>query len=189
MGLTYRKMVVGAVSAGLLSLSRPDRISRMSHAFESHIQKLTPELFSFGVALVPDDLQAQQIVIDAMAAFVVEGKSIVVAYERAQDEEMRKVMMSEAKKQLMRNMFQIGKRRCEQLTALCQDVNKFRTFYKLPVLERAVLFLKHKALADFSDIEFVTGVERLEIISRLNYAREELVANSGSSSQEDLIPT
>lgn len=182
-------MVVGAVSVGLLSLSGPDRISKMSHAFESHIQKLTPELFSFGVALVPDDLQAQQIVIDAVAAFVVDGKSIVVSYERAEDEEMRKVIMTEAKKQLMRNMFQIGKRRCEQLSALCQDVNKFQTFYKLPVLERAVLFLKHKVLADFSDIEFVTGVERLEIISRLNYAREELVANSGSSSQEDLIPT
>lgn len=163
-------------------------MSWMSPTFEPHIHKLTPELFSFGHALIPDDLQAQQIVIDAVAAFAVEHKELLARLSVEEDKETQGIFLNQVKRQIYRNMFQIGKRRCEQLRELCHDINKFQAFYRLPVFDRAVLFLKQKVQADFSEIEFVTGVERLEIISRLNYAREELVTNSGHRSHEDMIP-
>lgn len=155
---------------------------------EPRIYKLIPEFFSFGYALIPDDLQAQQLVIDAVAAFAVEHKELLANLSTEEDKELQETLLYEIKRNIYRNMFQIGKRRCEQLRELCHEVNKFRAFYKLSVFDRALLFLKQKVQNDFSEIEFVTGVERLEIISRLNFAREELVANSGHYSHENMIP-
>ena len=165
------------------------RMFSMGQVFESHIQKMTPELFSFGFSLLPDDLQAQQIVIDAIAAFVVEQKDLVGTFDGEESDELKEMLLKEAKRHILRNMFRIGKRRSEQLLELVENVKHFQAFYKLSLLERAILFLKQKNLLDFGDIEFVTGVERLEIISRLNFAREELLSNSGGKPTNDMIPT
>ena len=150
----------------------------MSQSFEPHIQKIIPELFSFGFALIPDDLQAGQLVIDALASVSALNKEKLVEITDAKDDELRKIFLSEIKREIYRNMFQIGKRRCDQLRELCQEKNKFQTFYKLSVSKRAILFLKQKAHLSFSEIEFITGIERLEIISRLHVSREELVTQA-----------
>jgi len=150
----------------------------MSEPFEPHIQKIIPELFSFGYALIPDDLQAGQLVIDALASFSALNKEKLMELTDANDDELQKICFGEIKRQIYRNMFQIGKRRCEQLPAICQEKNKFQAFYKLSVSKRAILFLKQKALVSLSDIEFITGIEHLEIISRLHTSREELVSQA-----------
>lgn len=48
---------------------------------ESYLQKLNPELYRFAYALVPDDLQAEQLVIDALNALIIEGVVDITAYK------------------------------------------------------------------------------------------------------------
>ena len=48
-----------------------------SEELQKFIQNLSPELYSFAYVLVPDDLQASQLMIDGVQSFLIQKKSIL----------------------------------------------------------------------------------------------------------------
>jgi len=44
---------------------------------QKYIQNLSPELYSFAYVLIPDDLQASQLMIDCVQSFLIQKKPLI----------------------------------------------------------------------------------------------------------------
>lgn len=144
-----------------------------------YLEKINPELFSFSYALVPDDLQAQQIVIDAAALLFSEENKLL--FNLNFHNERWQLRSSRIKKILYQFIFRICKRRFRQIKESIKWNDEYAPFFKLELEERAVIFLKHKTHMDIEDIEEILEVQKPYVLAKINCAREKLCLNLGMS--------
>ena len=139
----------------------------------SYFLQSSPKLFSFAHALLPDVLQAQQLVIDSIALLVTERKEWV--------EETAKIMAAQAvatrstliQRYLYRHIFLIGRTRAKQL--MTKAPPEYARFYNLPITSRAVLFLHHQTAWSIDDIDDILSLERPVLFAHLQQARQQLL--------------
>ena len=148
----------------------------------SYLIQLSPKLFSFAYALLPDVLQAQQLVIDSIALLITERKEWV--------EEAAKIMAAQAvatrstliQRYLYRHIFLIGRTRAKQLVTKAPP--EYANFYNLPITSRAVLFLHHQTAWAIDDIDDILSLERPVLAAHLQQARQQLLGHMGATFSE-----
>lgn len=144
--------------------------------FEKQVHKLLPDIYSFAYILIPDDLQAGQLVSDALAAVVFESKVFferIVGTEKADQQQLEQF-----RSLLISHIYFLGKKRYQHIKlSLAREVDRspFGQFAHLEVDERAVLFLRHKLKMDLKQIESVTLLEAHELLMKLNSGRSKLI--------------
>ena len=155
--------------------------------FQQYFHQLFPELTSFSFALIPDELQANQMVLDAMSVLVVQEKEVIENYfqERvainSRHEETGKLEFQRyrIKTSLYKNIFKIAFRRAPQLESSILPGEDKAAFYAVDLTSRAIVFLKHKTHFELTDIEDIVDKNNSEVISLLQIGRKSFIENLG----------
>lgn len=137
---------------------------------QKFIQNLSPDLYSFAYVLIPDDLQASQLMIDCVQSFLIQKKPLVEKMALTKNKIVRN-LLEETKFHLLKIVFELSKKRYQQLKMSFSDVEQNGGFFSLEFEEKAVLYLKEKAGLELDQIEFITSGTRAEILSHLYSAR------------------
>ena len=125
------------------------------------ISKNIDFFYQFAFVLLPEELQAHQLVIDAMRAYKLE--SMAKPNPFCNEKEVLALVYS--------HIYKIGFRRAPQLKALLFSgnlVEKDRQFYDHTVTERSVLFFYYRLKLNMNLIERVTNSSQHEILEILN---------------------
>jgi hypothetical protein len=138
------------------------------------VQPLTEKLYSMAYALVPDDLQAEQLVIDAMNAFLLKEKKSVLAKpvdltSKKNVQFLRRTYF----KSLLRYMGEIGVRRSAQLgeNSIAENPEGFRAFFALDPKIRFVMKLRFEGQFTVEEIEEISQLPKYEVIEKLHNGR------------------
>lgn len=137
---------------------------------QKYIQNLSPDLYSFAYVLIPDDLQASQLMIDCVQSFIIQKRPMIERMILTKNKLVRN-LLDETKSNLFQILFELAKKRYQQLKMSFSAVEQSGGFFALEFEEKAVLYLKEKAAMDLDQIEFITGLTRAELLARLYSAR------------------
>ena len=137
---------------------------------QKFIQNLSPELYSFAFVLIPDDLQASQLMIDSVQSFLIQKKILIDKMGLSKNKIVQS-LLDEAKLHLLKIIFELSRRRYQQLKLSFKDVECTGGFFSLDFDEKAVLFLKDKALFSLNEIEFITSGSHAVVLSHLYVSR------------------
>jgi hypothetical protein len=135
------------------------------------IQKLSPDLYSFAYVLIPDDLQASQLIIDCVQSFLIQKTVLIDKLQQAKSKEVESALLDEVRLQLQKIIFDIAKKRYQQLKISFQDVESEIGFFSLEFEEKAVLYLKDKIGHSLDTIEMITSLSQSETLANLYVAR------------------
>ena len=137
---------------------------------QKYIQNLSPELYSFAYALIPDDLQASQLMIDCVQVFLIQKKTLVEKMGLTKNKIVLN-LFEETKLNLIKIVYELSRKRYGQLKISLSDVEESGGFFSLDFDEKAILFLKEKTHVDLVQIEYITSMTNSEILSYLYSAR------------------
>lgn len=142
--------------------------------FYQLVLPLTDKLYRVAYALIPDDLQAEQLVIDGMNAFLLkERKSLLFRDVDLNNKKETQPLRRHYYKGILRYLCDIGIRRSTQLTEQMQlsRPEEYGAFYALEAKARLVLSLRYEAQFSVEEIEDILFAPRYEIIEKIHNGR------------------
>jgi hypothetical protein len=148
--------------------------------FYELISPLTDKLYRFAFNLIPDDLQAEQLVIDSFNAYLLKECKILLKKEinlksKKESQYLRRIHF----KGILRHMCEIGARRSVQL----MDQLKlslpegYTSYYSLEPKIRFVMGLRYDAQFSVEEIEDIVQMPRFEVIEKIHNGRFLLMSN------------
>jgi len=146
--------------------------------FQQYFHKIFPDLKSFSYALIPDDLQAQQLVIDSISVLLLQEKELIEKLVNEEKDAMD-FHMFRIKIFLYKNIFKLAVKRIPQLESSIGAGEDHAAFYVIGVSKRATLFLQHKTTFDYADIQDILEKTKTEVISLLQRGRSQFIENLG----------
>lgn len=146
-------------------------------------QPLTERLYRFAFALLPDDLQAEQLVVDALNAYLLKEKRSLLA-RRVNIEDRKEVQLQRRQvfKSILKTMSEIGVRRAIQMNEQMKLTRpeEYKSFYDLEPKVRFAMKLRYEAQFNVEEIEDILQVPRYEVIEKLHNGRFLLISNLNS---------
>jgi hypothetical protein len=138
------------------------------------IQPLTDKLYRFAYSLMPDDLQAEQLVIDGLNAYLIKERSHIL--HKDFDPEFKKDVLIQRRmafKGIIQAISNIGVRRSYQMM---DQMNRsrpveFQPFFSLDPKVRLVISLRYDFQFTVEEIEDITLMPRFEVIEKLHNGR------------------
>jgi hypothetical protein len=135
---------------------------------------LTEKLYSFAYTLIPDDLQAEQLVIDSINACLIKERKNIL--KREVDISSRKETQLSRRtyfKSILRYLYEIGVRRSLQLSEQMKvnRLNEFAAFYLLEPKVRFVISLRYHGQFSVEEIEEIVQMPRYEVIEKIHNGR------------------
>ena len=149
---------------------------------EKLIQNLSTDLYSFAFVLIPDDLQATQLMIDSVSAFIIQKKSLIDKWSTTSESELV-LNAHDIKIHLYRAMYELAKKRYNQLRTSFKSIEDKSGFFALEFDDKAALFLKERTEFPLDVIEFILGQTRGEVLAHLYSARIKMVNNIPTHSE------
>lgn len=125
---------------------------------------------------MPDDLFAQQIIIDAITSVMSDRSKFNIETEQFNEGQFA-VMVFKAVHQLAKKRF-LQKNKHEEMSNLQK---KYSPFYSLPLEERTVLYLIMKSGLDHWQIEEVLELDKLQLMEKFHLAQDKLSELTGIS--------
>ena len=142
------------------------------------IDSLLPHLYSFAYCLIPDELQAEQLVLDAYSVFLIREREHLSEWEadrgRRERAETKKFLLND----LLGDVYELGAKRAFQLLPSLENKSGPQAFYRLQPAQRAALCLKENLKKSHEDIEAILAMKKHKVIELLYNARAGLRANS-----------
>ncbi|WP_408097406.1 hypothetical protein ACJVC5_00430 [Peredibacter sp. HCB2-198] len=142
--------------------------------FYQLIQPLTDKLYRVAFALIPDDLQAEQLVIDGMNAFLLkERNSIMFRDVNLENKKETLILRRHYYKGILRFLVDIGTRRAIQLNEQMRITRppEYNSFYSLDPKVRVVMSLRYDSQFTVEEIEDILFIPRFEIIEKIHNGR------------------
>lgn len=142
--------------------------------FYQLVLPLTDKLYRFAYTLIPDDLQAEQLVIDAFNAYLIKERKFILRTEidlssKKESQILRRTIF----KSMLKYVADIGTRRAGQLLEQMK-VNRpddFASFYSLDAKVRLVVSLRYDGQFSVEEIEEIAQMPRYEVIEKLHNGR------------------
>ena len=97
------------------------RIKMKTLDLEKYIQNLSTDLYSFAFILIPDDLQATQLMIDSVSAFMIQKKDLIESLTKKGESHLL-ANTEDIKIQLYKLMYEMSKKRYHQLRMSFKNV-------------------------------------------------------------------
>lgn len=155
--------------------------------FYQLIQPLTEKLYRFAFTLIPDDLQAEQLVIDGLNAYLIKEKKQILHrdVDVQQNKKDLQVIRRIYLRGLLRYINDIGHRRALQLGEQLRmnQPEEFKAYYALDSKVRAVLNLRFEAQFTVEEIEDIMQMPRYEVIEKIHNGRFLLLNQLNSGAQ------
>lgn len=142
------------------------------------LKNLFPKLYSFSYSIIQDDLQATQITIDAFTGYSWEEKEKIEELLECEDYSEGQKLLFNIELSYYKIIYQLAVKRQKQLNHSIKDSGQNGDFFALPILDRAILFLKYKTKLDIIDIENILNLKRYEVINYLNLAKRSILNTS-----------
>ena len=124
--------------------------------------RLNLQIFPFAYSLIYDELQAQQLIIDAISLYVARDTDALEDYCAIEDFNSKELRWFEISKEIYRIVFQIARKRFDQVRSSLDYDDQHASFYSLSVVQRGVLFLKYQTEFEEADMLDILGVDYLE---------------------------
>lgn len=115
--------------------------------------QLNLKIFPFAYSLIFDELQAQQLIIDAISFYVTKNEETLEEFCELGNINDRKKAWFSITKEIYQIVFQIAKKRFDQVRSSLSYRDEDAHFYTLSVIQRASLFLKYKS--DFEEVDII----------------------------------
>lgn len=148
--------------------------------FYQLLAPLTEKLYRFAYTLIPDDLQAEQLVIDSLNAYLLKERKNLLKKEidlnsKKDTQYMRRIHF----KGILRHMCDIGVRRSVQLTEQLKLMRPegYTAYYSLEPKVRFVMSLRYDAQFTVEEIEEIVQMPRFEVIEKIHNGRFLLLNN------------
>ena len=137
---------------------------------DQHLMTFTADLFSFSYALIPDELQAQQIVTDALTVLVLRHQELIenIFVGDADTRERKDRFIKVA---LFESTYSLASKRERQLNI--GKGEESLSFYLLPVESRALLFLTYKTNFTQNEYADILSRDKYEVAALNGLARIE----------------
>lgn len=135
---------------------------------------LTEKLYRFAYTLIPDDLQAEQLVIDSINAYLLkERKSIMKREVDITSKKETQILRRTYFKSILKYLCDIGVRRSLQLSEQMKVLRpkEFAPFYSLEPKVRFVISLRYEAQFSVEEIEEIVQMPRYEVIEKIHNGR------------------
>lgn len=135
---------------------------------------LTDKLYRFSFTLIPDDLQAEQLVIDSLNAYLLkERKNILRKEINLDNKKDLQIARRQVFKGILRHMCDIGVRRAGQLSELTRTERPegYAAFYALDPKVRFVMSLRYEGQFTVEEIEEMAQIPRFEVIEKIHNGR------------------
>lgn len=135
---------------------------------------LTEKLYRFAYTLIPDDLQAEQLVIDSINAYLLkERKSIMKREVDMTSKKDTQLIRRTYFKSILKHLCDIGVRRSLQLSEQMKVLRpkEFAPFYSLEPKVRFVISLRYEAQFSVEEIEEIVQMPRYEVIEKIHNGR------------------
>lgn len=142
--------------------------------FFTLVQPLSQMIYRHAHSLIPDDLQAEQLVIDSLNAYLLREKKSLLAKEiDMEDKKECQLMRKTIFKGILRHVAEIGFRRAPQLTEQMRlsVPEEFKTFYGLDPKVRFAVKLRFETQFNVSEIEEIVQMPRYEVIEKIHNGR------------------
>lgn len=142
------------------------------------VKNLAPELYGYAYILIPDDLQAGQLIIDATQNFLLRKKFFI---DKILLSETTKEVSNEVQLRLFQAVYEIAKKRFHQIKMsfnLPENENNF--FLCLEFEEKSMLYLRVRAMLEIDQIEMVMSKDRAVILAFLSDARMKMIQQTSS---------
>jgi hypothetical protein len=140
------------------------------------IKNLAPELYGYAYILIPDDLQAGQLIIDATQNFLLSKKFFI---DKILHHEVSKEVTNEVQLRLFHAIYDIAKKRFQQIKmSFDLDDNTNNYFLSLEFDEKSMLYLRVRALLDVEQIEMIMHKDRSVILAFLSDARMKMIQHT-----------
>jgi hypothetical protein len=135
------------------------------------IQPLLPRLHSLAMCLIPDDLQAQQLVIDSFTQILLKEKESWLNREWPLDDKKQQIGLRKTFiKSMVRALVDLGIKRTAQLHTAYEG-SDFKQFYQMDTRTRAVAWLRFNQSWPLDEIERTLAMKRHEVIEKVHNAR------------------
>lgn len=133
------------------------------------------KLYRIAANLIPDDLQAEQLVIDSLNAYLIKEKKKILAARGFETLTKKDIQLQRRFyfKGILKYMSEIGVRRSYQLSDQIKlsRPSDFQPFYALAPKVRLVISLRYDFQFTVDEIEDITGFARYEVIEKLHNGR------------------
>jgi hypothetical protein len=154
--------------------------------FYQLVAPLSEKLYRHAYTLIPDDLQAEQLVVDGLNAYLLrERKKILLKEVNLEDKKEVTLLRRFHFKGILRNMCDIGIRRSVHFLEQMKDMrpHEYHSFYSLEPKVRFTMSLRFDAKFTVEEIEDIIQLPRYEVIEKLHNGRFLLATdlNHGSS--------
>lgn len=151
------------------------------------LKPVTDKLYRMAFCLIPDDLQAEQLVIDSLNAFLIKEKKNILAMPEYETLSKKDILIKRRTsfKGVLKYMGDIGVRRASQLKDQLNASRpvEFTKFYNLEPKVRLVFTLRYDFQFTTEEIEDITAMPRYEVIEKIHNGRFLLMndMNQGAS--------
>jgi hypothetical protein len=141
-----------------------------------YIRFISKKVYKFSYAMMADELQAEQLFVDGINAFVLKNKEQLnqIDSEQLPASKMRKWFYLE----IMQECYDLATKRWQQLQIAGSAPNGFS---KLTPLQKAVLFLKEVEGQSFEAIAKICSIDTQTVIESIYSARDILIRDFNSS--------
>ena len=139
------------------------------------LQPITDKLYRMAINLIPDDLQAEQLVIDSLNAYLIKEKKKILTAKELDALSKKDIQLQRRYyfKGILKYMSEIGVRRSLQLadTVKLGRPSDFQLFYGLGPKIRLVISLRYDFQFSVDEIVDITSMPRFEVIENLHNGR------------------
>lgn len=138
------------------------------------ISQFQDQSYALAYTLIPDDLQAGQIVLDAFEITMVENQDIAESFAEGSVESYQQAV-KDLEMQLMRKIVELSKKRYPQVKISLTDTRIVENpLFGLDLEEKAIIFLKYKIHTPINEIAELLRLDRYKVLSVIGKARETL---------------
>jgi hypothetical protein len=139
------------------------------------LKPVTDKLYRMAFCLIPDDLQAEQLVIDSLNAYLIKDKKHILAMAEYETLSKKDILIKRRSsfKGVLKYMGEIGVRRASQLKDQLNSSRpvEFQKFYSLEPKVRLVFTLRYDFQFTVDEIEDIVGMPRYEVIEKIHNGR------------------
>lgn len=142
--------------------------------FFQMVQPLAEKFYGFAYYLLPDELQAEQLVVDGLNAYLLkERKSISNTHIDVSNKKDTQILRRKYFKGILSHMITIGLRRSVQMTEQLRLSRpaEFKGFYELEPKVRLVLGLRYQSQFSVEEIEDIATMPKYEVIEKIHNGR------------------
>lgn len=128
------------------------------------LSPLLDQFYQFSFALLPDELEAEQLVIDGVNGFIVKERKWLTRSEAIIEGEgkMKRVIFQK----IINHIYELALKRLVNF-----KVQREESFYQLPVRNRAIMVLRYQMNFAPEQVEDMLGLARWEVIEGIHNSR------------------